>query len=179
MLDRSKWSFARSKFDSKQSPIVLKAISLRVIFELMLLKSCRILTSKNSTCFTNLPLPCELDTNLSIYAKKSQRIFLSIEIVSFRFHTETAGKHETWTKHKRLRWTVRFVCFDQWKYTETVINCDFLATRCKPCYITKSKQFLYKHKLVVKVNIKFKKLWEKSKSLNSFRLALKTSPSAF
>ena len=35
--------------------------------------------------------------------KKSQRIFFSLDIVSFRFYTETAGKHETWTKHKLLR----------------------------------------------------------------------------
>ena len=33
--------------------------------------------------------------------KKSQRIFLSIDIVSFCFYT--AAMHETWTKHKLLR----------------------------------------------------------------------------
>ena len=72
----------------------------------MLLKSCRILASNNSTCFTNLPLTCELDIDrykLTHICQKSQRIFLSIDIVSFRFYTETAGKHETWTKHKFLR----------------------------------------------------------------------------
>ena len=31
------------------------------------------------------------------------RIFLSLDIVSFRFYTETAGKHDTWTKHKLRR----------------------------------------------------------------------------
>ena len=40
---------------------------------------------------------------IHIICQKSQRIFLSLDIVSFRFYTETAGKHETWTKHKRLR----------------------------------------------------------------------------
>ena len=35
--------------------------------------------------------------------KLSRRIFLSLDIVSFCFYTKTAGKHETWTKHKRLR----------------------------------------------------------------------------
>ena len=59
---------------------------------------------------------------------------------SFCFYTNTTGKHETWTKHKRLRWTVRFVCFNNWKCTEAVINCQFPATRRKLCYIAKSKQ---------------------------------------
>ena len=31
---------------------------------------------------------------LSIYVKKSQRIFLSLDMVSLRFYNETAGKHE-------------------------------------------------------------------------------------
>ena len=34
---------------------------------------------------------------------KSQRIFLSMDIVSYRFYTEAGGKHETWTKQKLLR----------------------------------------------------------------------------
>ena len=34
------------------------------------------------------------------YAKKSQRIFLFLDTVSFCFYIETAGKHKTWTKHK-------------------------------------------------------------------------------
>ena len=39
------------------------------------------------------------------------------------------------------------VCDEQsdfkWKCTETVINCHFPATRCKLCYIAKSKQLPY------------------------------------
>ena len=68
---------------------------------------------------------------------------IQVSIVSFCFYTETAGKHETGTKHRRLRWTVRFVCFNKWKGAETVINCHIPATRCKLCYIAKSKHLSY------------------------------------
>ena len=37
-----------------------------------------------------------------ICQKKSKNIF-SLDIVSFRFYNDTAGKYETWTKHKLLR----------------------------------------------------------------------------
>ena len=101
MLGQSKWSFARSKFNSNQSPIFsIKAISLHVISNLTqqwdVVWSIKIMLNfsinlNNSTCFTNLPLTCEPNTSLFIYDKKSQRIFLSLDILSFVFIPRQPG----------------------------------------------------------------------------------------
>ena len=49
------------------------------------------LALNNSTSFSNLLLPCELNTSQSIYANKSQRIFLSLDILSFVFIPRQPG----------------------------------------------------------------------------------------
>ena len=69
--------------------------------------------------------------------QKSQRIFLSLNIVSFRFYTTQPGS-------TRLRPSINFC--DEQSDLFVLMNenyCHFLATRCKLCYTTKSEQFLY------------------------------------
>ena len=130
MMDRSKRSFARSKFDSNhQVFLFFKNYKL----------TCNLWFNLTMKC-------CLIDQNRRILTTNCRFCASSIQvsIVSFCFYTETARKHETWTKHKRLRWPVRFVCFNKWKGAETVINCHIPATRCKLCYIAKSKQLSYR-----------------------------------